>query len=286
MPGFPRTKVGGVSLSRMIIGTNWFLGFSHQTEAKDTWIESYMDRTRIADILEVFLNAGVDTIMGLAQRPLLQEAIAEARDRTGKRMIIVSTPAFKTGPTTPSRGFKKSEVEKVLDAEVKAGSTFCMPHSMTTDALLDKCTRTIRHMDTLCRMIRERGLIPGLSCHAPEAIIYADETDLDVETYIAMYNSMGFLMHVEVDWVASVIRNSHHPVMTIKPFAAGQLRPFQALPFVWGTLRDRDMVTVGTMTPDEAKEVIDLSLAFLEKRQAGVKLQETRSKESIKPKKA
>jgi len=32
---FPRTTVGGVSLPRMIIGTNWFLGWSHTTAAKD-----------------------------------------------------------------------------------------------------------------------------------------------------------------------------------------------------------------------------------------------------------
>ena len=32
---FPRTMVGGVSLSRMIIGTNWMLGWSHRTPAAD-----------------------------------------------------------------------------------------------------------------------------------------------------------------------------------------------------------------------------------------------------------
>ena len=35
---FPRTTVGGVSLSRMIIGTNWMLGWSHTSGAADTLI--------------------------------------------------------------------------------------------------------------------------------------------------------------------------------------------------------------------------------------------------------
>lgn len=155
---------------------------------------------------------------------------------------------------------------------------------MTTDALLDRCTREIRHGAALCRMIRERGMIPGLSTHAPEALIYADETGLDVETYIQIYNAMGFLMQVEVDWIARVIRNAKKPVMTIKPMAAGHIRPFQAFHFVWNTIREQDMVTVGTMTPDEAKECIDLSLSILEGRSYTGKLQETRSKASIKPK--
>lgn len=121
-------------------------------------------------------------------------------------------------------------------------------------------------MDTMCALIRERGMVPGLSTHMPESIIYADETGLDVETYISIYNTMGFLMQVEVDWIANVIRNAKKPVMTIKPMASGQIRPFQAFHFVWTTLREQDMMTVGTMTPLEAQECIELSLSILEHR--------------------
>ena len=103
-----------------------------------------------------------------------------------------------------------------------------------------------------------------------------------METYISLYNAMGFLMQVEVDWVAQIIRNAKKPVMTIKPMAAGHMRPFQAFTFVWNTMRDCDMVTVGTMTPDEAKECIELSLSILERRKSDVQLQETRSKASVK----
>jgi hypothetical protein len=125
-------------------------------------------------------------------------------------------------------------------------------------------------------------MIPGLSTHAPETIVYADETGLDVETYISIYNSMGFLMQVEVDWVANVIREAKKPVMTIKPMAAGQLRPFQGLNFVWNTIRDQDMVTVGTMSPREAQECVELSFSILERRAGHVDLQETRSKGTLK----
>jgi len=120
-------------------------------------------------------------------------------------------------------------------------------------------------------------------CHLPETIIFSDETGLDVESYISIYNAMGFLMTVEVDWIAQVIRNAKKPVMTIKPMAAGQIRPFQALNFVWNTLRPQDMVTVGTMTPKEAAELIEMSLGILDRRQDCVPLQETRSKSTIKP---
>lgn len=283
MDKFPRTIVGGVSLSRMIIGTNWFLGWSHTTRAKDDFIkENIADRKKIADIMEVYLRAGVDTIMGQIAHPELADGIKEAEDRTGVKVIVVSTPGFPITPETPTKGFDLDAVKRILDKEVALGATFCFPHQSTTDALVDRCTRSIRQMDQLSRLIRERGMIPGLSTHMPESIIYADETNADVETYISIYNSMGFLMQVEVDWIHRVIQEAKKPVMTIKPMAAGQLRPFQGLTFVWNTLRPQDMVTVGTMTPKEAAEVIEISMGILENRRAQVTLQETRSKSSVK----
>ncbi len=284
MDSFPRTMVGGVSVSRMIIGTNWFLGYSHTSAAKDDYIKTHIaKRDMIADIIQVFLEAGVDTIMGLIQRKELWEGIQEAQQRTGKKLIVVSTPGIPVNANTPANGFGP-EAEAIFDEEARLGATFCFPHQGTTDALVDRCARKIRHLDQISRMIRERGMIPGLSTHMPESIIYADESGADVETYISMYNSMGFLMQVEVDWINRVIRNAKKPVMTIKPMAAGQLRPFQALNFVWNTIRPQDMVTVGTMTPREAKECIDLSLGILAGTQANIQLQETRSKASIKSK--
>jgi hypothetical protein len=136
-------------------------------------------------------------------------------------------------------------------------------------------------MDKYCAMIRQRGMIPGLSTHMPEVPIYADETNLDVATYIQIYNAAGFLMQIEVDWVQRMIWQRKKPVMTIKPMAAGRLIPLVGLAFSWGTLRDQDMVTVGSFTPDEARELIEISASLLERRSCGVELQRTRSKKSI-----
>jgi hypothetical protein len=116
----------------------------------------------------------------------------------------------------------------------------------------------------------------------PESIIFADESGLDVETYISLYNSMGFLMQLEVDWISRIIHDAKKPVMTIKPLAGGQLRPYQGLSFVWSTIREQDMVTVGTLTPREAEECVEMSLSILERRHSRVELQETRSKGTVK----
>ncbi|NLA57408.1 MAG: hypothetical protein GX855_00655 [Firmicutes bacterium] len=275
---FPRTTVGGLSVSRMIIGTNWFLGWSHQSPAKDKLIKSRMDRRAIADVLEVFFRAGVDTIMGpLAQNPAIFDAIKDAEDRTGVKCIKVDTPMINVQDTNEAR----DETKALLDKVAASGAEICMPHHTSVEQLLDRSIRQIRRLEEYTSMIRERGMIPGLSAHMPEVLTYADLNNYDVETYIQIYNCMGFLMQLEVEWIAKLINEAKKPVMTIKPMAAGRVTPFVGLTFVWNTIREQDMVTVGTMTPDEAAEVVELSLAILERRQPNIGVRSSPGKYTV-----
>ncbi len=273
---FPRTMVGGVSMPRMIIGTNWFRGYSHTSAAKDKFIHEYQSVERVADILTVFLERGIDAVMGMAVQPT-EDACKIAEDRTGKRMIRIWTPSFNLLPG----GKPDQEPEVAFDVAARMGGTFCLPHQCVTDALVDRRAGVIRDLDRYTQMIRERGMIPGLSTHMPESVVYADKQGADVETYIQMYNAAGFLMQVEVDWVMRIIQNAKKPVMTIKPMAAGRLMPIVGLAFVWNTIRPIDMVTVGTTTCDEARELIDISLDLLGHQAPDYELQTTRSKKSL-----
>ncbi len=276
MADFPRTMVGGVSLSRLIVGTNWFLGYSHTSKAKDLFIKSYQTRENLADILAAFLNAGVDTVMGMPES-ILRDAIQDAQERTGREVKKILTPHFNILPG----GLPENEPERVFDRCRELGATLCMPHQSVTDCLIDRMHKKIRDFDRYARMIRERDMIPGLSTHMPEAVLIADSTGADVETYIQLYNAAGFLMQVEADWVMRIIKNAKKPVITIKPLAAGRLLPAVGLAFVWNTIREQDMVAIGTITPDEAREVIELSMDFLSRRLPSHELQTTRSKRSL-----
>jgi hypothetical protein len=275
MSDFPRTELGGISVSRMVMGSNWFLGFAHQTASRDKFIRSLQTTQKVADIMEVFLRAGVDVVMGT--NPLLHEAILEVQQRVGRKVYAITTPSANITPDGPDWDSYANN----FDGCVKLGTTFCWPHQSITDRMYDGYSCTIRDMVKTCRMIRERGMIPGLSSHLPETIVAADKTDLDVASYVCIYNSMGFMMPYEIDWTQRVIHKAKKPVTTIKPMAAGRVMPYVGLPFAWSTLRDQDLVTVGCLTPDEAKEVIEISLACLERRRANVELQTTRSKHAL-----
>lgn len=261
---FPRTTVGGVSLPRMLVGTNWMMGWSHTSAAADTLIRrTARTPEAIADILATFLARGVDAVMGLYEaHPALDEGIRMAEDRTGRKVIRIDTPVVDVANTAAAR----RSAEAAFDRSRALGAAFCLPHHSSVEQLVDKGRRCIHRLPDYLAMIRDRGMIPGLSAHMPEVVVYADANGYDVETYIQIYNCTGFLLQVEVEYVNRVIWNANKPVMTIKPMAAGRVSPFVGLSFAWATIRPCDMVTVGCLTAEEAAEDVEISRAALERR--------------------
>jgi len=261
---FPRTDVGGLSLSRLIIGTNWLAGYSHRSSSADNMIKArHSTPDTIVPMLDTFLKYGVDTMMApFGLTPTIYEAVLRAEEKCGKEIIMVDTPVINVDDNEGAR----REAEQTIKECAKRGAKVCLIHHYSAEQLVNKNRRIIDRLDDYTKMIRDAGMIPGLSAHMPELVMFSDENGYDVETYIQIYNCMGFLMQVEVEAVAAIIRGAKHPVMTIKPLAAGRTTPFVGLNFSWATIRDCDMVTLGSFNEAEAEEDIEISLAALERR--------------------
>jgi hypothetical protein len=266
--GFPRTTVGGVSLSRMIIGTNWMLGYSHTSGAADALIaRTGRSPAAIAAVVGAFLERGVVGMMGqFGEHAELCEGAKMAEDRVGRGVVRIDTPVIDVADSAEAR----RSAGAVLDRCRAAGAAFCLPHHTSVEQLVDKERQCIHRLPDYLAMIRDRLMIPGLSAHMPELVIYSDTNGYDVETYIQLYNCAGFLMQVEVEYIHRVIWNAKKPVMTIKPMAAGRVSPFVGLTFSWATIRPCDLVTVGCLTPEEAAEDVEISLAAIERRRPDV----------------
>ena len=261
---FPRTTIAGVSLPRMIIGTNWIFGWSHTGHAADCFIkDQHASGDETYKIISAFLKYGVNAIMGpFSTHPECNEKVVRAEEKTGKRLIRIDTPHLNMDDSE----FARNEAKAVIKNSAKIGSSFCLIHHASCEQLVNKNKQTLDRIGDYTSMIREAGLIPGLSAHMPEIIQYSDNNNYDVETYIQIFNCMGFLMQVEVESVIKIIHEAKKPVMTIKPMAAGRITPYIGLTFNWNVLRDKDMITVGCVNEHEVHENIEISLAAFEKR--------------------
>lgn len=265
---FPRTKVADVSLPRLIIGCNWISGFSHISASGDTMIrQTHCGPESVSAIFEKFLEYEINAVLGLfdVDQNLLP-AVQMAEERTGKKMIIIDEPIINMDDSSSAR----AEAKNKIDECAKRGATFCLPLHSCVEQLVNKNKMTMDRLPDYLYMIREAGMIPGLSAHMPEVVQYADLNEYDVETYIQIYNCMGFLMQVEIESIAKIIQNAKKPVITIKPLAAGRTTPFVGLNFVFNTIREKDMVAIGTFNGDQAKEDIEISLAAIERRPPGI----------------
>ena len=276
---FPRTEVAGVSLPRMLMGTNWIYGYSHTGAAADANIRRMnSNKEAVQEMLEAYLAYDINAIMGpIADHPYTYDAIRAAEDATGKGIILIDTPILNVDDTADAR----KEAEKTLDAVRAGGATFCLIHHSSAEQLVNKNKQTMDRLPDYLKMIRDRGMIPGLSAHMPELIQYSDQNEYDVQTYIQLYNCLGFLMQIEVESVNKIIWEAKKPVMTIKAMAAGRCSPYVGLTFSYSTLRPCDMVTVGAMTADEVHEDVEIAMAAIERRKPDLEGRSSPNKTSI-----
>ena len=261
---FPRTKVENISLPRMLMGTNWMLGWSHTTASADRMICSrYRDAASFRARVEAYLRWGIDAMMApFGGHEALLEGIKEAEQASGRHVIKIDTPIIDVGDSAKARAAAEATI-----AECAAnGSEICLIHHSAAEQLVSKLKGTMDRLPDYLDMIRQHGMVPGLSAHMPELILYSDENGYDVQTYIQIYNCAGFLMQIEVEGVRAIIERAKKPVMTIKPMAAGRVSPYVGLSFAFATLRPCDMVTVGAHTPAEVDEDAEIALAAIERR--------------------
>jgi len=260
---FPRTEVAGLSMPRMLIGTNWLLGWSHRSPAADAQIKAaYASPADFLPVFEAYLSHGVDAVMGPLGEANFARALEYVQDKLGRRLIIIDTPILSMEDSPQAR----AECEAYFKWSAAQGSAFCLLHHSKVEQLVSKLHGTIDRIDDYTSMIRAAGMRPGLSCHMPELVYYCDQNGYDVETYIQIYNPLGFLMQVEVESVAKLINHAKHPVMTIKPMAAGRCTPYVGLNFVYNTIRPCDMVTLGAHNAREVHEDVEIALAAIERR--------------------
>ena len=261
---FPRTEVDGVSLPRMLIGTNWLVGYSHTSHAADMDIrDTNKSAQDVFPTFKIFTDYGIDAILGVTSiDKILVDSIKYFYDKTGIELIQIDTPWMNMDDNRDAR----AEAEAIIKQSAAAGSKFCFPHHSSVEQLVNKNKRTIDRLPDYLDMIRSHGMIPGLSAHMPELIMYSDANEYDVQTYVQLFNCMGFLMQIEIESIIRIIHNAKKPVMTIKPMAAGRVTPYVGLTFNWNVLRPCDMITVGVKTYWEAYEDIEISFAAFEKR--------------------
>jgi hypothetical protein len=263
----------------MIIGSNWLLGYSHTGHAADCHIkDTYSKEDSFVPVLGAFLRHGINAVMApFSTNEGAAAKLLKAQEKLGTKFIIIDTPVINVDDT----GEGRRETAAIIKRSKEIGSAFCLIHHASCEQLVNKNKKTLDRLPYYLALIRDNGLKPGVSAHMPEVVQYCDLNGYDVETYIQIFNCLGFMMQVEIESVIRIIHAAKKPVMTIKPMAAGRVSPYVGLTFNWSVLPAKDLVTVGCFSAYEVDEDVEISLAALERRLPDLEGRSSPAKQSV-----
>ncbi|NPV54609.1 MAG: hypothetical protein HPY71_14020 [Firmicutes bacterium] len=250
---FPKSEIGNYNISRLICGTNCFLGFSHFSGARDAWLKRFFDIDHIVEVLEACSRQGINAILGPADQKLAT-ALKEHEARTGRHMYWIAT-------TYGRRSI--DDEKKTLEWLREQGAEFGLIFAGYVDANLITSRKEVEGLRTLLNFSRQLGLVPGVSTHRPETINVCDEAGYDIDVYVLPLNVLGFMSPVETNWIARIIRDTPKSVVTIKPLASGRVMPEDGLRFVYASIKSTDCVAVGLMSPEEVEDDIAVARQIL-----------------------
>ena len=248
MPQIPTTRIKGLELPRILIGTNSLLGWSHTSRGRDEWIRRTFGADRVAEVLMHCARQGANAVVG-PLFPRLVDALAKAR-AMGARITWVSTTVGGSKDTF------KEQLAQIRDA----GSPICFLHGAWTDRwpLVDG---RLEKLEEYVEAIREAGMIPGTAVHNAERLALVTKLGYDFDAYLVPVNKAGFTMHPDRETMLKAVAEAGKPVIAIKPLACGRFDEGKPGEWLRWTLEQRGVVAtaIGVMCEEEADE--DLAAA-------------------------
>ena len=240
--------IKGIQISRFIIGSNPFSGFSHQLPEIDLAMKRYFTSAKIKETLYEAESLGVNTLIARVDNHVTR-LLMEYWDEGGKLHWFAQT--------CPEIGNPETCAAKASAGGAKA----CHIHGGVMDFLLAQ-DRT-SEIPPVIDMIRQGGMLAGIGGHNPDVFRWAED-NLDVDYYMCCYYNSAHrdekAEHVSgmCEWfleedrriMTDLIRTLSKPVIHYKILAAGRNDPKEAFEYAARAMRPTDAVCVGVFQKD------------------------------------
>jgi hypothetical protein len=252
-------RIGSHDVSRFILGSNPFSGFSHQGHERDREMVDHYTCARIKELLHQAESLGINTVIARADFHMAR-TLLEFHNEGGKLQWF--------GQTCPELGAPEPSLQRVA----RFGGPACHIHGGYADHLMGK-----GEMDKLIPTVkyaRELGLTVGMAGHMTKTIRWAEE-NLDLDYYMCCYyhpidrsksaehraGTNERYRDIDREAMVALIQELDRPVIHYKIMAAGRNDPAEAFGFAARHMRPGDACCVGIHTGDKAdmlKEDVEL----------------------------
>ena len=260
-------QIAGMEISRFILGSNPFSGFSHQGRDMDDAMVHYHTSDRIKETMRKAEALGVNTIIGRGDHHITR-VLVEYWDEGGTLQWFAQT--------CPEIGAP----ERTMDYVKRFGARACHLHGGYADHLL--ANGRIEELIPAVEHARELDLPVGLAGHNPDTFRWAED-NLDVDFYMCSYynpiprksaaehrsGTREAYSDEDRRAMTELIPGLSRPVIHYKVMAAGRNDPAEAFEEVARNLRPGDACCVGVFTrdkPDMLREDVELFERALARR--------------------
>ena len=245
----PRISLENLKLSKIVCGTNPFVGITHRNNPFD--ILSHLRRFKQPETIAKFMihllqEHGINCCVS-SPRDKIYQATKIVEKETGEKYHWICTPSRRKTVKNLA-----GDIFKQIDWCRDKGVFVCMPHRNYTDNAIDKKNLVIGGNKTelppypeISAYIRDKGMIPGLSSHNIETIQAVEKNKYDAALIIQPLNKRGFQSDADPEYLTQMIQNTKIQILNIKPMAAGRIDPRKALSFCLKSIKKNDFLAVG-----------------------------------------
>ena len=256
-----------LTVSRLILGSNPFSGFSHQSPQTDQDMRHYFTTARIKQTLRQAESLGVNTLIARTDFHVMR-MLMEYRDEGGTLQWFAQT--------CPEVGSHEACILRAEDHGAKA----CHLHGGVMDNAFAQ--GKLDDVQPALDLIRSRGMLAGIAAHNHRVIEWAEE-HLDLDYYLCCYynptnrdqnpehvaGATEYYLESDRRLMTDLIPRLSKPVVHYKILAAGRNDPKEAFAFAASKMRANDAVCVG-IYPKDNPEILAEDARLLEESLAKV----------------
>jgi hypothetical protein len=230
----PAIKLGSLEVSRLLLGSNPFWGYSHKSAQLDAEMRAFHTDERIAQILDEAAECGVTAVVSPPDERW-RKLWAKYTDGGGKLKIWVSQCH---GPA--------DQMLAEIDRSVGAGAKAIFIQGARVEEQVG--AGDYKRLWIWVEQVGRKGLPVGVAAHWPEIHPELQRQGFPVDFYFqCMYNASKTSDYsaAERKLAEATVTQLKKPVIAYKILAAGRLQPSEGFEQAFNNIQRKDGVCVG-----------------------------------------
>jgi len=237
----PKIRLGTLEVSRLILGSNPFFGFTHENpQATPDEMKQWYTPERIMAVLDQAAEHGITAVW----TPCYEHWIKvwnEYQEKGGKLKIWIAQP-------------DRLPMEREIGVAVKNGSKAVAIQGCRIDDMVKEGKWDV--IRSWLELIKSYGLPAGMATHRATTHLEAEERELPTDFYNQTLYRPDNYVKKGLEESLATIEKLDKPVIGYKVLGAGRILPKDTLHYVFKKLKPKDGICVGVF-PKKRNEIAE-----------------------------